>query len=623
MNKKIKIQILSLVLVINGILIISSRFKGPEVKSQDYEENYDMDDLIFRNLKSSDYSPMREGNGENINITLQQSLLNNSIISFPDLEKSNTFTEPSPTVRNFNSSFVKIFIEDIKAENISLIVQDNPDNGEIDCATTRLTSFTVSTNCYIINASINVKRTTAPTGDIYLYSSSWNSVLNRNEPTGTSITIGTIAPTANGWLNIDLIDTFLNNSNTDNNTWFLGVVRTSGGGSIQWRYTDDTVANNNSYAYYSNAGWTFESRDYLLKIGLAPVNATSNPQDIGLKINETQVVNYGGGSGYWTTTEELQSITGLLYFSITSDWRAVSLNITNVQLNYTKTDLKATSTFEAIKGGSKIFWNVSRITGFNYFDPRIDNYSTINFTIPINWNNINVFNTSINKTIDLSIRDLNNRYKEVQVLNAGNGTFWFLNATSDNLLQSIDTYVDSIPTDIFNYSSIVHFNVSFSKIIAQNDGVINISVYSPAAINDKLNFTDVKLSFGPAMEISLETWHISDNVTQYGIFRVQVSWNNDTDAGFLEKNITIIGETNLNLIKPLQNASFNSDQIFNITVYFYDSGLNQSVRFYFNDTTNNLPVLSVTTDDIIVKNYATGTAFNVGEFWLYDLYSNL
>ncbi|MHA2367089.1 MAG: hypothetical protein ACXAC7_24265, partial [Candidatus Hodarchaeales archaeon] len=442
-----------------------------------------MDNLTSENLKISDYSPIHKGSGENINITLQQSLINNSILSFPDLQKSNTFTTPSPTVNNFNSSVIKIQVEDIKAGNISLTVQDNPNNGEIDCATTRLTSFIISTDCYIINASINVKRTAGPTGDILLYSSFWNSGLNRNEPTGTSTTIGTITPTANGWLNVDLTDTFLNTSNTDNNTWFLGVLRTSAGGSIQWRYTDDTIINNNSYAYYSNAGWTYEPKDYLLRLGLAPTNLTPNPQDIGLKINNTLVVNSGISSGNWITKEELQSNSGLLDFSITSYWPSVSLNVSTVQLNFTKSDLKAASTFDVLKGGSEILWNVSRITGFNYFDPRFSTYATINFTIPINWNNVNVFNTTINKTNDLSIRNLNIGYKEVQVSNAGNGTFWFLNATSENLLQTIDTYIGTNPTSTFNYSSIIHFNATFLKQIAQNDGIINLSVYSPLAIN--------------------------------------------------------------------------------------------------------------------------------------------
>jgi len=320
MIKKNKILLLLFVLLINGMVLFSLIYNDNYDGAQDYERIHDTDKFHFTDLKKSDYSPNYRGNGDKINITLQQSLLNNSIISFPDLEISNTFTEPCPTVNNFNSSFINILIENLKADNISLVVQNNPDDGEIDCATTRLTSFTVSRNCYIINASINIKRTAGPTGDIYLYASSWNSVLNRSEPTGTSTTIGTIAPTANGGLYIDLIDTFLNNSNTDNNTWYFGVVRTSGGGSIQWRYTDDTVANNNSYAYYSNAGWTYEPRDYLLEIGLAPINATPNPQDIGLKINNTQVVDYGVGSGYWTSTAQLQSSSGILSSTITSDW---------------------------------------------------------------------------------------------------------------------------------------------------------------------------------------------------------------------------------------------------------------------------------------------------------------
>ena len=62
-------------------------------------------------------------------------------------------------------------------------------------------------------------------------------------------------------------------------------------------------------------------------------------------------------------------------------------------------------------------------------------------------------------------------------------------------------------------------------------------------------------------------------------------------------------------------------------ISFYDTlirkdGLNQTVIFYFNDTANNLPVLNVITANIVVKNYATGTPFNDGEFLLLDLFSN-
>jgi len=53
-----------------------------------------------------------------------------------------------------------------------------------------------------------------------------------------------------------------------------------------------------------------------------------------------------------------------------------------------------------------------------------------------------------------------------------------------------------------------------------------------------------------------------------------------------------------------------------------NSGSNQSVRFFFNDTTNNLPILNAITQNIVVKNYATGTPFSAGEFWLYDPFIN-
>ena len=101
----------------------------------------------------------------------------------------------------------------------------------------------------------------------------------------------------------------------------------------------------------------------------------------------------------------------------------------------------------------------------------------------------------MNKMNEISIRSLNNGYSEICVLNAGSG-YWFLTASSANLLDSIDSYSDSRAESIFNYSNIVLFNTSFKETIFQNDGLLNLSIYSPALINDVLNFTMVKTVFG-------------------------------------------------------------------------------------------------------------------------------
>ena len=52
------------------------------------------------------------------------------------------------------------------------------------------------------------------------------------------------------------------------------------------------------------------------------------------------------------------------------------------------------------------------------------------------------------------------------------------------------------------------------------------------------------------------------------------------------------------------------------------TGDNQSIRFYFNDTTNTLPVLGMKTNNIVLRNFGTGTLWNSGGFWLIDNWDN-
>jgi len=306
-------------------------------------------------------------------------------------------------------------------------------------------------------------------------------------------------------------------------------------------------------------------------VGLSPLNQNSLPSDIGLRINNTLVSDSAQGSGTWSSTTQYASQTNELEFSLTSEWWDVSCNITSVQINYTKTDLKANSNFDIPSSGQDVQWNVTVPGGLNYFDSRIIDSNTINFTIPATWidTTIKVFNGTTEET-DLIKRLLGNGYRDIQVLNAGNGTNWYLTASSTNLLSSIDTSVGGISINVVNYSNIVDFNASFSTLI--NNGKINLSIYNPQNIDNKLNFSREITTFNPSIEIDLGNWDIANNVTQYGNFRVIVFWNNDTAAGFLEKQIPVLGEAEITIVQPSQNSIFDSNEIFNITINFKDIG---------------------------------------------------
>ena len=77
--------------------------------------------------KTAEYQNF-DGLGENINITLHQSHLNTSLIEFANLDNDNSFSQPCPIDLTFNSSYVNMSIEDIKAQDKELIIETGTTN---------------------------------------------------------------------------------------------------------------------------------------------------------------------------------------------------------------------------------------------------------------------------------------------------------------------------------------------------------------------------------------------------------------------------------------------------------------------------------------------------------------
>jgi len=483
----------------------------------------------------------------------------------------------------------------ISYPNEELIVEDDEKDWHIDLSGLYpvCTSFKISSDRFLDNISIYCYKTLISTGNItvFLYNSTWNHSRNINVPGGNhqGIVLGIlrIPPNSEGWYSLTDVHYYLNNSKTNNNTWFIGLIEEVST-YAWWHYVEDHAPNGDgidetiSIEYTENETWELLKDldtgewtiDLMLKVGLVSHNNIPIPKDIGLMINNTAVIGYKNvhGMGYWNSTQTYSSSSGQLEFEITADWWDVSCKISHVQITYIKTDLKANSMFRILGSGQNVSWNASRIGGLNLFDPRLSNYR-INLTIPSAWDNIDVFNGPTNKTDDLLISSNKNGYKVIQVFNAGNGTYWYLTAISENLLTSIDTYVDSISTEIVRYSDIVDFYATFKEIIAQNDGIINLRVYNPSTIDNELIFSSSNSTFSLDIEFDLGGWDISDNVTNNGEFRIQIFWNNNTAAGFSEKILTVMGETELILITPNQDTKYYSNQTFNIVVFYKD--LNQ------------------------------------------------
>ncbi|KKK45634.1 MAG: hypothetical protein Lokiarch_08060 [Candidatus Lokiarchaeum sp. GC14_75] len=539
---------------------------------------------LLNRLKTSDYSSDFSSAGENMNIILHQSYLNNSYNTDlnPSDTNNNSFIIPSPTDISYNSSFVNFTIQDIYAPNKTQDLELDIDDGATAFGlTTYAFSFDVPSKSVLkefeICLSGNLGTANAGVG-FQIWNATWTgSVIDPDANTGLLSQTETVFTTdAKAWHKISP-NAELDPANTDNGTYFIVMWNTNVPTSFpQFNAKNDGVGTYESLVrFIPVATWQDYGSEICSNVTLVLNDNTPKPTEINLEIDGSDVSDdlSGENIGNWISFTEYSSASGELNFTIQADWWDVTVSISEVLINFTKTDLVASSEFNIAGSGQTVEWNVTRDGGLNYFYSGFDNYQ-INFTIPEAWTNtsIRVFNgESDERTSSITKRLLGNNYREINVPNAGNGTFWFLNATSDNEIASIET----IPTNIFNYSDIVYFNATFLNYT--NNGIINLSVYSPIAINNRLNYTFTNISFGAGLEVYFGDWDISENVTKYGIFRWQVAWNNDTSAGFRESTIIINADTSLEILYPVQNVNYDASKIFNMTVRYNDTGQNLNI----------------------------------------------
>jgi len=527
------------------------------ILSQNGEWNYYHDDKNENSIEFKNGLPIASnlgnysGNGQKMNITLHQSYLNSTYNKHfsPDDPNNRTISVPCPKDTTFNSSFTKIQVSNIQAPNKSFIIEDDRD-WQQSLASRIWASFTVRGSGYLENVSIRVRNNDDNEQyNIRLYNStSWTyQSTNYIKPSiniATLVSAKDVSQTSDFiWLELTNLHQKLNVSKTYNKTFFIAVQRLNDYG--EWAFENENDGDD-TIVWDSISDNTPAARDQLLKIGVAPLNNTPKPTEINLKINGTAV----GDDGEWNSFQVKGSLSGKLNYILSADWWDISCKVTSVQVNYTKTDIKASSSFKILKSGDAVQWNASIHDEVNYFDSRISDFNTINFTIPASWLDatIKVFNDTIQiPSANIKKRFLGNGFRDVQVLKATNGTNWYLTANSTNLMSSIKMYKTSTLITAANFSDIVKFNATFSKKI-----------------------------INPDSEFLVSTWDLSDNVTKYSVFQVLMHWDNGTDAGFLETTLTIYGDTELKIMtQPL--PTYNASDVFNVRVYFNDTGLDKGI----------------------------------------------
>ncbi|MHA1870064.1 MAG: hypothetical protein ACTSXF_03875, partial [Promethearchaeota archaeon] len=530
------------------------------------------------------YSSNKTSSTDSVSLLLHQAYRNETITAFNEVH--NSFSVPAPLDPQFNTSYIKIDINDTKANNYSLIIEDDsPDSSQnLDKVNVAVVSFTVPQSCYLYNVSFDLDLVGSGTGQVsvYLINSSWDNVNGRSKPgvSGSDALnnqLGLISSiTADGWYTLTGLNEYLNISETENNTWFL-VLKDEMPSFVEtdcFRVSDGSSGDNNDEAeVYQwnnlNSQWDYYTYDLDSKVGLGISQGNVKPSTINMCINSTPITDGAlTGEGSWTSLQEYSGSNGKITFNFSSDWYSYSFNMILTQVNYTKSDIVPTTTF-SVTSNQDTFWNSSAV--INLFVSTLDN-NTINYTVPISWNNISMVNGST--TIAHSLYTSTD-YKTVTIYgaNATNGN-WSLLAQTNNYITDITTAINNIPTTTAWANQTLEINATFLHPITGN---VNLSIYSPAAINDELNYTE-QLNIGvPSTSITFTDWIIPSTVQDYGEFRIQVSWSNATEAGLLEQHILIAAPTEINITPASGYEVQNTDPKFNLTLNYFDKFKNVNI----------------------------------------------
>ena len=531
---------------------------------------------------SQDYQENSTGSYNDIDVSIHQAYRNSLTQSFD--QDTTSFNINTPNATNYNVSYSNIEVNNLSVSNHTEILE-NVNDGTIEVTTDAMaTSFYVPTDCFLVNASVNLVKTVA-------YSGNLNFRIYNSTATGTphSITTDyiyqdTIAISSsifNNWLDIDAT-VFLNNSNTYNNKWFIALRDTGDENFVpNWRYNGDYIpADDNTDSYVYSSGWSLinvgTNVDLHAKVGLSLNKSDISPENVNLTINNHPVFNNlttpEDNSGFWNQTRFSSEGLNSLSMQINADWYKYSLDVNLIQVNYTKSFFADTS--YTVGSEQLVYWDINITLGD--FDYRLNN-NTINFTIPKSWTPYRVYeDPSYTDTSPVpNFENSTNKFITIFGSDAIDGD-WELNCTSTNYITDVQIGIGGVELSkpYSTYSdAVLNLNTSFSQNL---DGTLNFSIYNPVASNNELVYSPSEVSVND-IDNSWADWDISNDITNYGEYRVQVRWQNTTDISIYDTTLFIAGATNYTCLNTNNTEILNTASPFNISVKYQDTMTHENI----------------------------------------------
>ncbi len=321
------------------------------------------------------------------------------------------------------------------------------------------------------------------------------------------------------------------------------------------------------------------------------------------------------GNGYYNITIDCSD-------SIFSNYKQFSIRVNVSLVNYHN----QSTTLNTLIVGNETLFVLAPTGGAVYIEGQ-------SFDIIVEYNDT-IKDAGIDgATIEYSL-DEGSTYRQDNVSYIGDGKYNInINVNDTDFIKYgfVDIFIDASKQFYENRSTTYNFHRQITTQITPLNAIDLGSVMKGLNVSYTFNYTDTNNK--PIEEVSWSRLSSPVGFTAFlenlgnGNYTMHLDTTNVRVTGLpydYEFNIYATGNETQIIRLTVNVLTIQTEviDVFSISEIARNSGLNQSVRFYFNDTTNNLPVLNVITENIVVKNYATGTPFSDGEFWLFDPFSN-
>ncbi|MFW9927243.1 MAG: hypothetical protein ACFFDM_10835, partial [Candidatus Thorarchaeota archaeon] len=364
-----------------------------------------------------------------------------------------------------------------------------------------------------------------------------------------------------------------------------------------------------------NDDWDTRVVEALLNYTYIPWNQTANapltyssPQQIDLKGNSSSILS--SSFGFSSSTKNITSISFDTNQSVYLSY--------NMTLSYIKESTPSVS-WQVASSGSLVDWNVLVGTTYPSVTGQVSKY--LNISKATSWTITSLYESAAptaNHT-DYSVTG-----DVVTCASMTDGT-WRLVASSFNHLSVVRTFDSSNDNELVSLSSIL-FDVDVNLTIQEEDSdPVNSGLANLTIVKDELvvwSPSNKSVIGGKANYL----WNIDSTTSDNGVFIIEVSWANGTDAGYLVRELVVYYPTSLTItasdIDAFTESTFEVRIHFEDTftpqglygaaveaVYSFDGGTNTSMTDHSNGTwTAAIPTTGKNPGTYLVDIYTEGFA---------------